>query len=233
MLELKPTIFTSVPRLYNRIYDRVMGTIRAGNPVARRLFAMAYASKRAALEQGDLSGGRFGPFWDRLVFSKIKARLGGASPMHAAKEHWHAKADCRSSACTTKNACAWPLQEQFSCTVWQRQTHGITGEVRIMTTGSAPISSEVMEFLRVCFGAVVIEGYGMAETACTITMTHPDDTSCGHVGGPLPCCEIKLADLPDMKYMSTDRPHPRGEVSLLTPVAAGLKTCVLHRVLTL
>ena len=80
MLELQPTIFTSVPRLYNRIYDRVMGTIRAGNPVARRLFAMAYASKRAALEQGDLSGGRFGGFWDRLVFSKIKARLGGTAP---------------------------------------------------------------------------------------------------------------------------------------------------------
>ena len=79
MLELKPTIFTSVPRLYNRIYDRVMGTVRAGNPVARRLFAMAYASKRAALEQGDLTGGRFGAFWDRLVFSKIKARLGGTA----------------------------------------------------------------------------------------------------------------------------------------------------------
>jgi long-subunit acyl-CoA synthetase (AMP-forming) len=27
VLELRPTIFTSVPRLYNRIYDRVMGTI--------------------------------------------------------------------------------------------------------------------------------------------------------------------------------------------------------------
>ncbi len=80
VLELKPTIFTSVPRLYNRIYDRVMGTIRAGNPVARRLFAAAYASKKAALESGDLSGGRFGPFWDRLVFSKIKARLGGLFP---------------------------------------------------------------------------------------------------------------------------------------------------------
>ncbi len=79
VLELRPTIFTSVPRLWNRIYDRVMGTIRAGNPVARRLFAAAYASKKAALQAGDLSGGRFGPFWDRLVFSKIKARLGGQS----------------------------------------------------------------------------------------------------------------------------------------------------------
>lgn len=74
---LRPTIFTSVPRLWNRIHDRVMATVRAGNPLARRLFAAAYASKKAALLAGDASGGRFGPLWDRLVFSKIKARVGG------------------------------------------------------------------------------------------------------------------------------------------------------------
>ena len=94
------------------------------------------------------------------------------------------------------------------------QLRGVAGHVRIMTTGSAPISTEVMEFLRICFGATVIEGYGMTETACTITLTHPDDTSCGHVGGPLPCCEIKLADLPEMNYLNSDRPYPRGEVSV-------------------
>ena len=204
MLELQPTIFTSVPRLYNRIYDRVMGTIRAGNPVARRLFAMAYASKRAALEQGDLSGGRFGGFWDRLVFSKIKARLGGKT--HPTSSI-HNVADMQSG-----NGAG---QDQHA--TYEQQMHGVAGHVRIMTTGSAPISTEVMEFLRICFGATVIEGYGMTETACTITMTHPDDTSSGHVGGPLPCCEIKLADLPEMNYLNTDRPYPRGEVSIDPP----------------
>ncbi|BDA42483.1 Long-chain-fatty-acid-CoA ligase 1 [Coccomyxa sp. Obi] len=167
VLALKPTIFTSVPRLWNRIYDRVMGTIRAGNPVARRLFAAAYASKKAALESGDLSGGRFGPFWDRLVFSKIKARLGG--------------------------------------------------EVRIMTTGASPISGEVIDFMRICFGATVIEGYGMTETACTITLTLPQETTSGHVGGPLPCCEVKLDDLPEMNYTNADRPYPRGEICVRGP----------------
>jgi len=26
---------------------------------------------------GDLTGGRWGPFWDKLVFSKIRERVGG------------------------------------------------------------------------------------------------------------------------------------------------------------
>ena len=54
-----------------------MAGVAASNPISRSLFHSAYAYKKAALERGDLSGGRFGPFWDRLVFSKIKARLGG------------------------------------------------------------------------------------------------------------------------------------------------------------
>lgn len=81
-----------------------------------------------------------------------------------------------------------------------------------MSTGSAPISSEVFEFLRVCFGATVSEGYGMTETACTIAMTRPDDATIGHVGAPVDCCEIKLEDIPDMNYKNTDQPYPRGEV---------------------
>lgn len=31
------------------------------------------------------------------------------------------------------------------------------GEVRLMVTGASPISEEVFDFLRVCFGAAVIE----------------------------------------------------------------------------
>ena len=93
------------------------------------------------------------------------------------------------------------------------EAHFIAGEVKYMSTGSAPISSEVFEFLRVCFGATVSEGYGMTESACTIAMTRPDDATIGHVGAPLECCEIKLEDIPDMNYKNTDQPYPRGEVN--------------------
>lgn len=87
------------------------------------------------------------------------------------------------------------------------------GEIKFMSTGASPISTEVFEFLRICFGATVSEGYGMTETACTIAMTRPDDATMGHVGAPLDCCEIKLEDISDMNYKNTDQPYPRGEVS--------------------
>ena len=32
-----------------------------------------------------------------------------------------------------------------------------SGQVRLMTTGASPISEEVFDFLRICFGATVIE----------------------------------------------------------------------------
>ena len=49
----------------------------------------------------------------------------------------------------------------------------------------------------------------MTETACTICLTAPGDLSTGHVGGPLPCCEVKLADIPEMGYTNADKPYPR------------------------
>lgn len=54
-----------------------MLAIRTGSPVARMLFERAYAHKKAALERGDPVGGRWGRIYDRLVFSKIAAKLGG------------------------------------------------------------------------------------------------------------------------------------------------------------
>jgi long-chain acyl-CoA synthetase len=75
--------------------------------------------------------------------------------------------------------------------------------------GASPISAAVLTFLRVCITPHAVEGYGMTEAACTIAIGRAGDASCGHVGLPLPCCEVLLADVPDMGYSTADSPHPR------------------------
>ena len=58
----------------------------------------------------------------------------------------------------------------------------IGGKVRFMITGGAPISGEVLEFLKVVFSCAIIEGYGLTETAGGFTLTDKTDPQCGHVG---------------------------------------------------
>ena len=38
----------------------------------------------------------------------------------------------------------------------------------------------------------MFEGCGMTESACVISKTHEDDFTCGGVGSPVACCEVKL-----------------------------------------
>uniref|UniRef100_A0A673IVU2 Long-chain-fatty-acid--CoA ligase n=1 Tax=Sinocyclocheilus rhinocerous TaxID=307959 RepID=A0A673IVU2_9TELE len=65
---LKPTFFPVVPRLLNRIYDKVSAT--------RQRVILHYAVRR---KQAELSSGvvRNNSLWDRLIFNKIQASLGG------------------------------------------------------------------------------------------------------------------------------------------------------------
>jgi len=87
--------------------------------------------------------------------------------------------------------------------------------VNMVVSGSAPISPDVMDFLKIALSCEVIEGYGMTENCAVATRNWPNDpTSSGTVGPPQPACEIKLVDVPAMNYTSEDQPNPRGEILL-------------------
>ena len=152
---LRPTLFCSAPRMYNRIYDKVMAQVQASGGVKAQLFHHAYASKKYYLEQGYFTH----RLWDRLVFDKIKAKLGG--------------------------------------------------RVRLMVTGSAPIAPHVMDFLRICFGCHIMEGYGQTESNAIVSLCEPNSIDSGHVGGPHAANEVALQSIPEMNYLSENN---EGEV---------------------
>ena len=71
---LHPTIFPAVPRVLNRVYDAINKTVSESNWVKRSLFKAAVKSK---LEKVIKDGSVSSSFYDKVVFSKLKAKLGG------------------------------------------------------------------------------------------------------------------------------------------------------------
>ena len=56
-----------VPRLLNRIYDKIMGGVQAAGGVKAKLFMQAFEAKRYWLHRNYLTH----RLWDGLVFGKV------------------------------------------------------------------------------------------------------------------------------------------------------------------
>jgi len=87
---------------------------------------------------------------------------------------------------------------------------------KLIISGAAPLAPYLAEFLKVAIGAHVIQGYGMTETSAVIAISKTNDTNVGHVGPPCPSCEVRLVDVPEMEYLTSDR-NPRGEIQVRGP----------------
>jgi fatty acid CoA ligase FadD9 len=70
-------------------------------------------------------------------------------------------------------------------------------------TGSAPISPELRAWVEQFLDIHLIEGYGSTEDGIVLVD--------GQIRRP-PVIDYQLADVPDLGYFATDRPHPRGEL---------------------
>uniref|UniRef100_A0A669AYT2 Long-chain-fatty-acid--CoA ligase n=1 Tax=Oreochromis niloticus TaxID=8128 RepID=A0A669AYT2_ORENI len=72
MKALKPTVFPVVPRLLNRMYDKVFGL--ANSPWKRWLLEFAFKRKHSEIMKGII---RKDSIWDKLIFNRVQASLGG------------------------------------------------------------------------------------------------------------------------------------------------------------
>jgi long-chain acyl-CoA synthetase len=77
--EVKPQLFVSVPRVYEKVLAKVQEGVAAGSPIKQKIFAWAVGVGRENLPKRlKLQGGGIAlSLADRLVFSKIHERLGG------------------------------------------------------------------------------------------------------------------------------------------------------------
>lgn len=164
MQELKPTIFASVPKLYNRFYDLIKGQFDKLGGYQKVIINRGLKKKLSNFEHHTQLTHSL---YDRLVFNKTKNVFGG--------------------------------------------------KVRVMVTASAPIATDVLNFLRVVTSCPIMEGYGQTESTGGSYLTRISDSSGGHVGGPMPGVEFKVLAVPDMNYNIQDQDAqgnqtPRGEL---------------------
>jgi long-chain acyl-CoA synthetase len=159
---LRPTILTSVPRLYNRFG----GAIRAQTVEA---------------------SGFKGTVSRHIVSTKMAAINDKANPSNK-----HAIYD----------------------RIWGKKIGAALGLDRAnsMISGSAPLDPSLHQLLRVVFGNDILQGYGLTETYAISLVQFPNDLSSGNCGGIVPAAEACLLSVPDMEYLVTDKPYPRGEL---------------------
>ncbi|KAI1713919.1 AMP-binding enzyme domain-containing protein [Ditylenchus destructor] len=154
---LQPTLMPVVPRVLNRIYDKVMAEA-SKSKLKKFLMDSAIAVKKGEINSWVV---RNNTLIDQIVFKKIRDGLGG--------------------------------------------------RVKLLLTGSAPISEEVLTFIRCALGCFVVEGYGQTECVAACSITIEGDSTPGHVGVPSPCNAIKLVDVPELNYFAKDK---AGEVCI-------------------
>ena len=167
----RPTIMTSVPRVFQRIHTEIMKNLSKQSKLTQKLFHMALNQKiKDFKERGILSN----PLLDSLIFKKVRSVLGG--------------------------------------------------RMRFMLVGSAPMDPELMNFLQCSLSCKIVEGYGQTEDCAGVLISSQYDRVCQHLGGPGFNSEIKLVDVDELDYRSTDVDiktgisHPRGELCVRGPL---------------
>ncbi|HTY73838.1 MAG TPA: long-chain fatty acid--CoA ligase [Actinomycetes bacterium] len=146
---IKPSFMAAAPRIFEKVYTRIVSTTEAEGGVKAKIFDWAF---RVGLDVVNRqTEGRSVPpqlkaqqlLADRLVFSKIRSRMGG--------------------------------------------------KVEYFVSGSAALSPEIARWF-LAAGLIILEGYGLTETAAGSCVNLPTDFRIGTVGRPLPGTEVKLAE---------------------------------------
>jgi len=137
IVEVRPQVIASVPRVYEKIYGRIMSTRAGGSAIKRWLFDWALEAGRA-----------------RSLYQQQRQPVPLLVALQAA------------------------VADQL---VLSRVHEVLGGRLRVMISGGAPLALEIMEFFHAA-GLLILEGYGLTETAPILTVNRPDNYKFGTVG---------------------------------------------------
>jgi long-chain acyl-CoA synthetase len=171
LLEVKPTIVSAVPRLFEKIYAKMLKKIEESNPVKRRLFHWA------------LDVGR--QVWQAQERQKRK-RPADRRQRHRPEER-HQDSDMRIANPALK--VSYALADKL---VYSKLRQSMGGRLRFFVSGGAALNSEVINFFR-NLNISIYEGYGMTESSPVVSFNFANKFKPGTVGKLLPHVQVRLS----------------------------------------
>ncbi len=86
-----------------------------------------------------------------------------------------------------------PISWLWDVIVYRKVRRAVGGRARVLISGGAPLGAREQFFLNGC-GLVVLEGYGLTETASVCSLNTLSEWRRGSVGRPLPGVELRLTE---------------------------------------
>ncbi|MGE5180713.1 MAG: AMP-dependent synthetase/ligase [Acidobacteriota bacterium] len=197
---VRPTIMAAVPRIFEKVYNKIVESAKSGSPIKQRIFEWAVAAgKQGSIvrQQGKTPSGLLK--WkleaaNRLVFDKIKQRFGGrvryfisgSAPLsREIAEFFH--------ACGILILEGYGLTETSAATFVNRPNKYAFGTVGLPMPGTevklAPEDSEIL-----IKGPGVMQGYHNLPEATAETLTPDGWLKTGDIGDVDPRGFLRITD---------------------------------------
>ncbi|MBS4014604.1 MAG: long-chain fatty acid--CoA ligase [Bacteroidetes bacterium] len=200
MRNVEPTFMASAPRIWEKLYERILKNVKHSHWMRQILFHTAYflakhyKSSEYFLTNTNLQV-KYLPSWKRILLMP-----------------WY----------FIKWLIVIPWYGFFNAAVLERIRMGAGGGLKITISGGGALPYHVDKFFN-NVGIPVLEGYGMTETTPVISVREKLNLIVGTVGPPIKETEIKIVDLETSQilYPNSNLPYngkmQRGEIWVKGP----------------
>lgn len=197
---VRPTLMASAPRLWESLYQKILGNVKSAPPLKQALFHAAYRCARNVHRAERFFAGQELDMTGRGLAESIRLALA--------------------------RAIGWVVSivpfRVLDRLVLKKLRDIVGGRFRGTISGGGALQPHVDEFFNV-IGIPVLEGYGLTETSPVLAVRTWKNLVLGTVGHPYPETEIRIVDLHtgEILYPNTwKRGHGlglRGEIHVRGP----------------
>jgi long-chain acyl-CoA synthetase len=131
------------------------------------------------------------------IHAGVLAEIERSSPVKRSIGRWALRVGSRASRARRAGRTMPPtlqLQQRIAdALVFAKVRERLGGRLRLGVSGAAPLGVDVLEFFH-ALNMLVVEGYGLTETASSLSVNDPDDYRFGTVGHAVDGCDVRLAE---------------------------------------